>query len=122
MLFLSNAAGGEAAGLQVKITGGETGDRGSVSFIEGVSEKAVDTITSLLGENGGLSSRTEGLNRELERIQEDRVDLERRIQSYQERLVSQFSAADSLIAQLNNTRDYVTQQLAALAPQNNSDN
>lgn len=122
VLFLSNAAGGEAAGLQVKITGGETGDRGSVSFIEGVSEKAVDTITSLLGENGGLSSRTEGLNRELERIQEDRVDLERRIQSYQERLVSQFSAADSLIAQLNNTRDYVTQQLAALAPQNNSDN
>lgn len=122
VLFLSNAAGGEAAGLQVKITGGETGNRGSVSFIEGVSEKAVDTITSLLGENGGLSSRTEGLNRELERIQEDRVDLERRIQSYQERLVSQFSAADSLIAQLNNTRDYVTQQLAALAPQNNSDN
>lgn len=122
VLFLSNAAGGEAAGLQVRITGGETGNRGSVSFIEGVSEKAVDTITSLLGENGGLSSRTEGLNRELERIQEDRVDLERRIQSYQERLVSQFSAADSLIAQLNNTRDYVTQQLAALAPQNNSNN
>lgn len=122
VLFLSNDAGGEAAGLQVRITGGETGNRGSVSFIEGVSEKAVDTITSLLGENGGLSSRTEGLNRELERIQEDRVDLERRIQSYQERLVSQFSAADSLIAQLNNTRDYVTQQLAALAPQNNSNN
>ena len=74
VLFLSNDAGGEAAGLQVRITGGETGNRGSVSFIEGVSEKAVDTITSLLGENGGLSSRTEGLNRELERIQEDRVD------------------------------------------------
>jgi len=27
-----------------------------------------------------------------------------------------------LISQLNNTRDYVSQQLAALAPQNNRDN
>ncbi|MCL7945076.1 flagellar filament capping protein FliD [Marinobacter sp. ATCH36] len=122
VLFLSNSAGGDAAGLQVRITGGTTGDRGSISFIEGVSEKAVDTITSMLSETGGLSSRTESLNRDLERIQEDRVDLDRRIQSYQERLVSQFSAADSLIAQLNNTRDYVSQQLAALAPQNNRDN
>lgn len=122
VLFLSNAAGGDAAGMQIRITGGETGNRGSISFIEGVSEKAVDAITSMLSENGGLSARTDSLNRELERIQEDRIDLDRRIQSYQERLVSQFSAADSLIAQLNNTRDYVSQQLAALAPQNNRDN
>lgn len=122
VLFLSNLADGDAAGLQVRITGGVTGDRGPITFIQGVSEKAVDTITSILGENGGLSSRTESLNRDLERIQQDRIDLETRIQSYRERLVSQFSAADSLIAQLNNTRDFVSQQLAALAPQNNQDN
>ena len=35
-------------------------------------------------------------------------------------VVSQFTAADSLISQLNSTGDYLTQQLAALAPQNNS--
>jgi len=122
VLFLANNEGGGAAGLQVRVTGGEVGDRGSISFIEGVSEKSVDTITSLLGENGALGSRTESLNRDLERIEEDRQRLDLRIESYQERLISQFSAADSLIAQLNNTRDYVTQQLAALAPQNNRDN
>lgn len=118
VLYLGGDAGSDAAGLQVRVTGGETGARGSVSFIEGVSERAVNTITDILGANGALDSRTSSLNRELERIQEDRVDLERRIQSYQERLVSQFSAADSLIAQLNSTRDYVSQQLAALAPNN----
>ncbi len=118
VLYLGGDAGSGAAGLQVRVTGGETGARGSVSFIEGVSERAVNTITDILGANGALDSRTSSLNRELERIQEDRVDLERRIQSYQERLVSQFSAADSLIAQLNSTRDYVSQQLAALAPNN----
>ncbi|WP_339806122.1 flagellar filament capping protein FliD [uncultured Marinobacter sp.] len=121
VLFLPSSAGGNAAGLQVRITGGDVGSRGSVSFIEGVSERAVDSITNILGANGSLSSRTESLNRDLERIQEDRVKLDLRIESYQERLVKQFSAADSLISQLNSTRDYVTQQLAALAPNRQND-
>jgi flagellar hook-associated protein 2 len=122
VLYLGSDAGSGAAGLQVRITGGETGPRGSVNFIEGVSEKTVNTITDILGANGALDSRTSSLNRELERIDEQRQDLERRIQSYQERLVSQFSAADSLISQLNSTRDYVSQQLAALAPNQGSGN
>lgn len=121
VLFLANRAGGDAAGLQVRITGGDVGARGSVKFIEGVSERAVDAITNILGENGALSSRTNSLNRDLERIQDDRVKLDLRIESYQARLVAQFSAADSLISQLNNTRDYVTQQLAALAPNRKND-
>ncbi|MHA7856153.1 flagellar filament capping protein FliD [Marinobacter shengliensis] len=121
VLFLANSAGGDAAGLQVRITGGDVGNRGSVKFIEGVSERAVDTITSILGADGALSSRTDALNRDLERIQEDRIKLDLRVESYQARLVAQFSAADSLISQLNNTRDYVTQQLAALAPNRQKD-
>lgn len=116
VLYLGNDARGDAAGLQVRITGGETGDRGSVRFIEGVSERTVSSITSILGANGALDSRTSSLNRDLERIEEDRVDLERRIQSYQERLVNQFSAADSLVGQFNQTQDYLTQQLAGLSP------
>ncbi|MCK7544827.1 flagellar filament capping protein FliD [Marinobacter bryozoorum] len=122
VLYLGSDAAGGAAGLQVRVTGDETGPRGSVKFIEGVSERAVNTITDILGANGALDSRTAGLNRELERIDEQRAKLETRIQSYQERLISQFSAADSLIAQLNSTRDYVSQQLAALAPNQNSGN
>ncbi len=118
VLFVADSANNDAAGLQVRITGGNVGERGSISFIEGISERAVTSITNILGESGALSTRTDNLNRDLERVQEDRVKLDIRIQSYQERLVAQFSAADSLIAQLNNTRDYVTQQLAALAPQN----
>ncbi|WP_417539314.1 flagellar filament capping protein FliD [Marinobacter sp.] len=119
VLYLANSASNKAAGLQVRITGGDVGSRGAVNFIEGVSERAVDAITSILGAEGALSSRTESLNRDLERIQEDRIKLDLKIESYQARLVAQFSSADSLIAQLNNTRDYVTQQLEALAPQNN---
>ena len=79
-------------------------------------------VSSMVGVGGAFESRTDSLNRELEQIQESRIRLEERVTAYQERLVSQFSAADSLISQLNSTRDYVTQQLAALAPNANNGN
>jgi flagellar hook-associated protein 2 len=121
VLYLGNGNGG-ASGLQVRILGDQTGDRGSITFIEGVGERTVDMISRMVGAGGAIESRTDSLNRDLEQIQENRARLEARIVSYRERLVSQFSAADSLISQLNSTRDYVTQQLAALAPQNNRNN
>lgn len=113
---------GDVSGLQVRINGGSVGSRGTISFIEGVGERTVNLITDIVGQNGSIEARTDGLQAELDRIAEDRVQLEERIASYRERLVAQFSAADSLIAQLNSTRDYVSQQLAALAPQNNRNN
>jgi flagellar hook-associated protein 2 len=113
---------GDAAGLQVRILGDQIGRRGDLTFVEGIAERTVNLISGFVGADGAIESRTEGLNRDLERIQEDRVKLEDRIASYRERLVRQFTAADSLISQLNSTRDYVSQQLAALAPQNNRDN
>lgn len=121
VLFLNSDNGG-ASGLQVRILGEQTGSRGSITFIEGVAERTVDLVTSIVGADGAIESRTDGLNRELEQIQESKVRLEERIAAYRERLVSQFSAADSLISQLNSTRDYVSQQLAVLAPQNNQQN
>ncbi|NMT65248.1 flagellar filament capping protein FliD [Marinobacter orientalis] len=121
VLFLGSG-NGDASGLQARILGDATGNRGSITFIEGVAERTVNLVSGFVGADGALESRTESLNRDLEQIQENRVRLEERIESYRERLVSQFSAADSLISQLNSTRDYVTQQLAALAPQNNRNN
>lgn len=108
---------GAASGLQVRILGDQTGSRGSITFVEGVGERTVDLVTNIVGADGAIESRTDSLNRELDQIEESRARLEERIASYRERLVNQFSAADSLISQLNSTRDYVTQQLSALAPQ-----
>ena len=121
VLFLGNGNGG-ASGLQVRILGDEVGSRGSITFVEGVAERTVDLVSNFVGADGAIESRTESLNRDLEQIQESQARLEERIAAYRERLVSQFTAADSLISQLNNTQNYVSQQLAALAPQNNRDN
>ena len=121
VLFLGSGNGG-ASGLQVRILGDQTGSRGSITFVEGVAERTVDLVSSFVGADGAIESRTESLNRDLEQIQENQARLEERIAAYRERLVSQFTAADSLISQLNSTQDYVSQQLAALAPQNNRNN
>ena len=117
VLFLGSDSG-PASGLQVRILGDQTGGRGSINFVQGLGKNTVDLVNSFVGAEGRLDSRTSSLNRELEQVKENQVKLDIRIESYRERLVKQFSAADSLISRLNSTRDYVTQQLEALAPQN----
>jgi flagellar hook-associated protein 2 len=117
VLFLSSDKG-PPSGLQVRILGDQTGSRGSINFVQGLGKKTVDLVNSFVGAEGRLESRSSSLNRELEQIKANQVKLEVRIESYRERLVKQFSTADSLISQLNSTRDFVTQQLEALAPQN----
>ena len=117
VLFLSSDDG-PASGLQVRILGDQIGSRGSINFVQGLGKNTVDLVNSFVGAEGRLESRASNLNRELEQIKENQVQLDGRIESYRERLVKQFSAADALISQLNSTRDYVTQQLEALAPQN----
>ena len=117
VLYLDSKSG-DASGLQVRILGDQIGGRGSITFIEGVAERTVNLVSSFVGADGALESRTKSLNRDLEQIQINRAKLEVRIESYQARLIKQFSVADSLISQLNSTGDYVSQQLEALAPQN----
>ncbi|AHI29154.1 flagellar filament capping protein FliD [Marinobacter similis] len=119
---LAVTGAGGAQGMQLQVAGYTDGDLGRVNYIEGIGEQAVNLVTDIVGADGILDTKTESLNRDLERIEEERIRLEDRIESYRERLVSQFSAADSLISQLNSTGDYLTQQLSALAPQNNRNN
>lgn len=87
--------------------------------VDGIAERTVNVVSNFLASDGALAARTEGLNGDLEKIQEQRDRLEMRLEALEERLFNQFSAADSLIAQLNSTGDFVSQQLAALAPKSN---
>ena len=110
VLFL-DSDGNAADGLQVQVNGSETGDRGTVEFIQGVSERVVDSISSIVGADGALRSKTDSLNNELDDIAEQRQDLNDRIQSYRERLTSQFSSADARIAEFNSTQQFLSQRL-----------
>lgn len=87
---------------------------------DGIAERLVNTVGTYLGSDGAFASRTEGLNGTLERIAEKRDRLDLKMESYEARLIRQFSAADALISQFQSTGNYVSQQLAALMPQNNN--
>lgn len=117
VLYLGNE-GGNAAGIQVRITGGTTGSRGNITFIEGIGERTVNLVTKMLDQDGMLTNRTDGLNKELKKIAEEQERLNMRMEAFQARLQAQFAAADRMISMLNGTLNYVTQQLEALAPQN----
>ncbi len=68
----------------------------------------------MLADDGAIEARTEGLNSRIERIDEQREALGRRLEALETRLLRQFNALDSLVSQLNNTSSFLTQQLANL--------
>lgn len=116
--YLTAADGDDSESIRIQVTGGTTGDRGTVSYIEGVGEQMVDLINGFLGANGVITAKNERLNAQLAEISQERVDLEQRITSLNDRLVRQFTAADIIIAQLNSTQDFIAQQLEAIVASN----
>ncbi|OZG73771.1 flagellar capping protein [Hahella sp. CCB-MM4] len=117
---LSANEGSDAYGIVVKVGGSATGDRGSVTYIEGVAQQLVDTVTGFIGVDGILTSTESRLNSELESIGEERTKLEDRISALVDRLASQFTAADILISQLESTKSFISAQLEALASSSSS--
>ena len=65
------------------------------------------------GETGIIDTRTEGLNADIDRIEDERLDQERRLENFQDRLVSQFAALDLLVANLSSSGDFLLSQLNA---------
>lgn len=65
---------------------------------------------------GTLSLRTEGLNKQIKKLESDLDSLDLRMEKVSDRYTRQFTAMDQLVAQMQSTSNYLTQQLAALSP------
>jgi flagellar hook-associated protein 2 len=105
---------GDASGLLLLVEGGNTGARGTVGFSRGIAWQLDQTITSMLGEDGTLASRTDGIDRSIDDIDSRRTALERRLEDIEARYRKQFAALDQLVASMQQTSTYLTQQLANL--------
>ena len=74
-----------------------------------------DTLIGDITQSGGiLSSRTDGLESQIDRIADQREVLNRRVAAIEARYFAQFTALDSLLGQLTSTGDFLNQQLANL--------
>ena len=105
---------GNADGLKLLITGVSLGDRGSVDFKRGYSDRLDTYLESLIGSNGTLDSTTSSIQDSIDAVSEDRVALQQRLQSIEQRIRAQFVALDSLVSQLQSTSSFLTQQLTSL--------
>lgn len=111
---LTAATGIASEGLQLKIAGGATGARGSVTYTQGYASLLDRVLAPILDTSGILAARTNGLNDSVKRLDDQKEQLQARIDAIQKRYTAQFSALDGMLASLQQTSSYLTQQLANL--------
>ncbi|WP_339937485.1 flagellar filament capping protein FliD [Undibacterium luofuense] len=112
--ILTGSTGTAVEGLQILVTGGSTGDRGSISFSKGYAHNLNQTLSSILGTKGTLSNATEGINSSIKDLQKQSEVVSKRLTQVQARYQAQFAALDKVIANLNATQTYLTQQINVL--------
>ncbi len=87
--------------------------------VEGFTQKATDTVDLLLDSEGPIAVSTEGMKSAIERLDERYAREEISIAQTIERYRVQFGQLDSIIANMNATSSYLTQQFDALSAQLN---
>ncbi|WP_028671433.1 flagellar filament capping protein FliD [Saccharospirillum impatiens] len=104
-----------AAGLVLRVEGSATGDRGSVSLIEGIFARLEKTMNNFLDSTGLITGREKALERDMEGITEDRERLDARLEAQEKRLKAKFLFNDQIVSQLKTTEDFLSQQFEILA-------
>lgn len=84
-----------------------SGEDGFVASLQGITGGYVD-------DDGIIGGRVDSLNQRLDRIEERNEALDARMERIEARYLAQFSALDVMLAQLQQTSSYLSQQLASL--------
>ncbi|MDP5070673.1 MAG: flagellar filament capping protein FliD [Congregibacter sp.] len=111
---LTAAVGSAGQGISLSILGGAIGARGSVNVSSGVAVSLGGVLDRFLDRNGLIDLRTGGLEADVERITEDREALDARLVAIEARFRNQFNALDILLANLQNTSEFLTTQLDSI--------
>ncbi len=112
---LTGAPGAPVAGLKLLVDGDTTGPRGDIGFSQGYAYQLNNLASNFLGAKGYITSRTNGLNQTVKDIGKQKDALSARLVDVEARYRAQYTKLDTLIASLNSTQSYLTQQLAAIA-------
>lgn len=85
------------------------------SSSDGVATKLDSVVNEYVKSGGLLDTKTEGLNATIVDINEDLEALNLSLESLEARLLAQFTAMDTIVAQLNTTSSFLTQQFEAIS-------
>lgn len=81
---------------------------------DGIAGRLNSLLNDYVRSNGILDTKTKGLNSTVRRIDNDLAALDRRLGKLEAQLMSQFTALDVLLNQLQQTSSFLTTQLAAV--------
>jgi flagellar hook-associated protein 2 len=112
---LTAADGSPAAGIQITVKNGTTGDRGTVTFSQGYAYQLTNLASSFTGSGSLLNSKTDGLNASIKAVAKQRDDFSTHLTQVEAMYRKQFTALDTMISSMQSTQSYLTQQLAAIA-------
>ncbi|MCP4409091.1 MAG: flagellar filament capping protein FliD [Gammaproteobacteria bacterium] len=87
---------------------------GVVGLLQGFGGILDETVSGFLGTGGAIEGRTQGIQSRIDDIGDQRQVLNRRVAALEARFVKQFSALDILLGQLQNTSNFLAQQLENL--------
>ncbi|PTY36770.1 hypothetical protein BGP77_05650 [Saccharospirillum sp. MSK14-1] len=102
-------------GLMIRVTGSQTGDRGSITLVQGIFFEMDKALDDAMSGDGLLSNREGALEDDLAAVEEERSDLDRRMAAYEARLQSKFIFNDQIISQLQTTESFLEQQFKAMS-------
>jgi flagellar hook-associated protein 2 len=84
---------------------------------KGMGDVVDDAVTRMTGAGGLISGATDSLNASIKSLQQQYSDTQDRINATMANYKQQFSQLDGLIASMNATSTYLTQQFAAMSKQ-----
>jgi len=87
---------------------------------EGIAVRFGSALDGIVGSTGLIASRTAGITASITDLQHQADAFNLRLTAIEKRYRSQFTALDTLVASMNQTSAYLTQQLASLSSLNSS--
>lgn len=84
------------------------GENGLATRLDAVAKQ-------LLGDEGSIKARTDGLNARIKDLDKQKIAVDTRIAAFEARTRAQFTALDTLMAKLGTTSTYLSQQLSNLS-------
>lgn len=106
---------GAATGIQVNVSGGLIGSRGSITVTDGVAAQANAFLTSYLTTNtGSLDKKVSQLRSQITSFNKDGENLATRRAALQARYTTQFNALDGILNKMQQVSSSLTQSLANL--------
>jgi len=93
-----------AYGLNLTVGAGATAQgKFQISFSRGVAGEMANMIDNFVGSTGSIKTRESSIQKQLDGIKEERSALDRRMEGFQARLLSQFMAMENIVSSLKDT-------------------